>query len=87
MWICVNIQGECRWLLNIGQKSLDIYCLHGFLYVGVTTFIQKDTITNYPWALQFVIIAVTALGLVVGSLLLSYIIRKIPYLPLVTFGR
>lgn len=39
LWICVNIQGEYRWLLNIGQKSLDIYCLHGFLYVGATTFI------------------------------------------------
>lgn len=87
LWICVNMQGEYRWLLNIGQKSLDIYCLHGFLYVGVTTFIQKDAITNYPWALQFVMIAVVAFGLVVGSLLLSYIIRKIPYLPLITFGR
>lgn len=87
LWICVNIQGEYRWLLNIGQKSLDIYCLHGFFYVGATTFIQKDAITNYPWALQFVIIDIVALGLIVGSILLSYIIRKIPYLPLVTFGR
>lgn len=87
LWICVNIQGEYRWLLSIGQRSLDIYCLHGFFYVGATTFIPKDAITNYPWALQFVIIAVIAFGLVVGSLLLSCIIRKIPYLSLVTFGR
>ena len=56
----------------------------GYMFFSLFAFIQIDV---YPWALQFVMIAIIAFRLVVGSLLLSHIIRKIPYLSLVTFER